>query len=189
MAAADFVPQRANTVQTWMVRIGGVTRAELLSRLQRAGVLLNEAAETLFADDRFTTSLLSTSVEVVSFSVAELGFPDGASFGDIVERANNIGLLLCPLEVGPHLRLQFIYQPEGFIGQPVSQNCAPPGSLTVASAPLAQDDDSPKGFYLRRIEGALWLRGYRSWAGHIWSPRDRLAFVRDQDLATSSTDR
>ena len=85
-------------------------------------------------------------------------------------------VLLCPLELGPHLRLQFTDQPEGSLGQPVSQNCAPPGSLTVASAPLAQDDETPKGFYLRRIEGVLWLRGYRSWPGHIWSPQDMFVF-------------
>jgi len=46
----------------------------------------------------------------------------------------------------------------------------------VASAPLAQDDETPKGFYLRRIEGVLWLRGYRSWPGHIWSPQDMFVF-------------
>jgi len=112
----------------------------------------------------------------LSLSVAELGFPDGATFAKIVERATRNGLLLCPLELGPHLRLQFTDQPEGSLGQPVSQNCAPPGSLTVASAPLAQDDETPKGFYLRRIEGVLWLRGYRSWPGHIWSPQDMFVF-------------
>jgi hypothetical protein len=45
------------------------------------------------------------------------------------------------------------------------------------SAPLAADDDIPKGFCLRRIDGVLWLRGYRSGPEHIWSPDDRLIFI------------
>ncbi len=168
MAADDFVPKRSSAVQTWTVHVGGVTKEDLLSRLQRAGVLLNEAAAALLADVRFITSSSSAPTKAVTLSVAELGFPEGATFAEIVERADRNGLLLCPLELGPHLRLQFTDQPEGYLGQPVSQNCAPPGSLTVASAPLAEDDEIPWGLYLRRIEGVLWLRGYRSWPGHIW---------------------
>ena len=41
---------------------------------------------------------------------------------------------------------------------------------------LSDDDEVPKGFYLRRIEGVLWLRGYRAGAEHVWSPDDRLLF-------------
>jgi hypothetical protein len=41
---------------------------------------------------------------------------------------------------------------------------------------LAQDESIPKGFYLRRIEGILWLRGYRSGPEHLYSPEDRFVF-------------
>ena len=34
----------------------------------------------------------------------------------------------------------------------------------------------PKGFYLRHIDGAPWLRGYRSGPEHVWSAQDRLLF-------------
>lgn len=163
------------------VSSGGVAKAELLSRLEAAGVLLNEAAHTLFADPRFTTSPAASRVDVVETSVAALGLPDGGTFAQIVERAAAQDLLLCPLELGPHLRLEFVDQEEGFIGQPLTQHRAPPGSLTLASAPLAEDEETPKGFYLRRIEGVLWLRGYRSWPGHPWSPQDMLAFIRRRD--------
>ena len=53
---------------------------------------------------------------------------------------------------------------------------APPGSITVVSDPLI-DDDVPKGFYPRRVDGVLWLRGYVSGPNHIWQPGDRLAFL------------
>jgi hypothetical protein len=163
------------------VRSGGVDKAELLARLEAAGVLLNEAGRTLFADPRFTTSASAGPVDVAATSVAALGFPEGATFAPIVERAAARGLFLCPLELGPHLRLQLPDPPEGSIGHPATQHRAPPGSLTLASAPLAEDDETPKGFYLRRIEGVPWLRGYRSWPGHRWSPEDMLVFVRRPD--------
>lgn len=165
------------------VRVGGVDKAELLSRLEAAGVLLNEAARTLFADPRFTTAATASSIDVVATSVESLGFPEGAILAPIVERAAAQELDLCPLELGPHLRLLLVDQPEGFVGQPVTRHRAPPGSLTLISAPLAEDDETPKGFYLRRIEGVLWLRGYRSWPGHPWSPEDKLVFMRRAQAA------
>lgn len=166
--SASWVPRK--------VRIGGIGKLELQSKLQLAGVQLNEAARVLFADARFTTSATDFLVDVVELSVASLGLGSGGMFDHIVERAAAVGLRLCPLELGPYLRLQYANQPEGCIGYPASQHRAPPGSITVASAPLADDEETPKGFYLRRIEGVLWLRAYRSWSGHVWSPEDAFVF-------------
>ncbi|MDA0708693.1 MAG: helicase, partial [bacterium] len=50
----------------------------------------------------------------------------------------------------------------------------------IASQILTEDDDFPKGFYLRRIKGVLWLRGYRSWPGHVWEPDDHFVFSEDK---------
>ncbi len=165
------------------IRVGGERKSELLCQLQLAGVRLNEAAQGLFADDRFTTSAFSSVIEIAELSVASLGLHNGATFAQIVEQGASIGLSVCPLELGPHFRLQFTDQPEGFLGPPLSQHRAPPGSVTVASTPLADDEDTPKGFYLRRIEGVLWLRGYRSWPGHLWNPEDVFVFSRHHNAA------
>jgi hypothetical protein len=169
---------------TRRIRVGGFSKSALLRQLEAAGVQLNEAARMLFAEDRFTTSQASSLLEIVELSVASLAFESGATFSQIVERATGRGLSLCPLEVGPHFRLQYTDQPEGFWGKPPSRHCAPPGSITVASALLANDDDTPKGFYLRRIQGVLWLRGYRSQPEHVWSPNDVFAFSRVPDAGT-----
>lgn len=160
------------------VQAGGLTKSELLAELRRNAVSLNESAERLFASEHFTVAASRYSVVAVELAVAALGFPQGAATAEIYARAEALGLGLCPLELGPHLRLQYLDQPEGYWGQPELQHQAPSGSITIASAPLADDDDFPKGFYLRRIKGALWLRGYRSGAEHIWSPGDRLLFRR-----------
>jgi hypothetical protein len=146
--------------------------------LNDAQVQLNLSARSLFADDRFTTSAVASLVATVQLSVQSLGLTAGATIVQIVEQAASADLSLCPLELGPHLRLQYTDQPEGSAGAPPAEHCAPPGSITVASVPLDDDDDTPKGFYLRRVDGILWLRGYRSWSGHIWSPDDVFVFLR-----------
>ena len=166
---------------TRMVRTGGLSKPELLAEFQKRGIELNDAGNALFAHSLFTTSATISVVETVEIPVVELGYQKGATTAQIHERAVRFGLSLCPLELGPHLRLQFLDQPEGFWGHPPSIHRAPPGSITVASHPLTQDDDDPKGFYLRCIKGVLWLRGYRCTAQHIWNPEDRLIFCVAHD--------
>lgn len=161
-----------------MVRIGGASKHELLAGMRAARVQLNPLALLLFERPEFTTAEKVSVVETVELSVSELGLEAGGTFDQVVESAKLAGLSLCPFELAPHLRLQFTDQPEGFIGHPPSHKRAPPGSLTVASVPFSEDDDVPKGFYLRRIEGVLWLRGYVSWAGHPWSAEDTFIFLR-----------
>jgi len=161
-----------------VVHAGGVTKSELLARLADAQIQLNQAAHELFADVRFTTSATAYVLETIESSVAELGLPCGGTLAQVVEQASAAGLSVCPLELGPHLRLQLTDQAEGSVGFPPSRHRAPPGSITVASAALADDERTPRGFYVRRIEGVLWLRGYRSGADHVWSPEDIFLFSR-----------
>ncbi len=61
------------------IRVGGERKSELLCQLQLAGVRLNEAAQGLFADDRFTTSAFSSVIEIAELSVASLGLHNGVS--------------------------------------------------------------------------------------------------------------
>jgi hypothetical protein len=158
------------------VQLGGQTKAELLERLVRGGVEINALGRVLFACDKFTTSDVRTELMTVELSVRSLGFPEGGTVSELFASATRLGLRLCPVELGPHLRLQFLDQPEGYLGQPVLQHRAPPGSITIASEILSGDDDFPKGFYLRRIEDTLWLRGYGCGRGDVWDPEDRFLF-------------
>lgn len=160
------------------VSIGGISSSELLAVLRSQSVQLNEAAEALFHDRRFTTLTRRQVVEIAALTVAELGFGEGATYGQLIARALERGLTECPLELGPHLRVQFLDQPDGADGAPVTHGRAPPGSITVASSPLDDGEDTAKGFYLRRVDSLLWLRGYWSWPGHIWAPEDVLVFAK-----------
>jgi hypothetical protein len=165
------------------VRIGGIGKRELLALLQNSGIELNKVGRELFAHERFAVYETPLIVETVEITVANLGFAQGAAMAKISERAVQLGLSLCPLELGPYLRLQYLDQPEGHIGHPLAQHRAPPGALTIASHQITEDDDIPKGFSLRRINGQLWLRGSRAAPGHVWSPEDHLAFAVSRNAA------
>ena len=172
---------------TRTVHVGGLTKSELIRELKRNSIAMNAHAERLFADDRFTTAGTRYSVTTVELSVRNLGFPRGATSAEIYQRAGELGLGLCPLALGPHLRLQYLDQPEGHRGKPTRQHQAPFGSITVASEKLTEDDDFPKGFYLRRIEGVLWLRGYSSGPEHVWEPDDHFLFVKKGSASAATT--
>ena len=146
------------------LQIGGQSKTDLLSSLGAHGIQFNKYAHMLFDDPGFTTSESSRWVVVTDVTVAELGLAAGSISADIFARARSFGLELCPLELAPHFRIQFLNQPEG-------------PYLTVASAKTRDDEAYPNGFYLRRLDGTLWLRGYRATADYPWEPTSRFVFL------------
>lgn len=162
---------RVERLQVW---VGGLSRRELMSRLSSRGILTNPHAETLLErvdfDDR-----ASRPVMVTERTVAELGLLSGARLSQIFEVAQQQGLLLCPVDTGPYLRMALKEQ-EASRDSVMSSGQAPDGGLTVAAEALSKDDEYPKGFYLRVVDGQAWLRGYRCDDEHTWSPDDRFIF-------------
>jgi hypothetical protein len=169
----NILPRAPSTV-----RIAGVDKPSLLHALAVHGVRLNQAAEGLFQDPRFAPFEHSYSVEIAYVSVAALGFSEGATYQRITARAFEQGLAECPLELGPHLRLQFLDQIEAPAAAPAGIRGAPPGSITIASRSLDDSELTPRGFYLRRLAGVSWLRGYWSPADHVWTASDVFVFLR-----------
>jgi hypothetical protein len=161
-----------------LVEIGAQTKSQLIQRLQENSILMNESAERIFADDRFVTSDTKHILQTVELTVGDLGYPQGATLAEIYSRAPQLGLELCPLELGPYLRLAYLDQPEGSFGSPIRQHKPPLGAVTIASQPMSEDTSTPKGFYVRRIDGALWLRGYSAEMTSVWSPDDHFVFCQ-----------
>jgi hypothetical protein len=170
----DGVPSGLPTT----VRVGALERVALLHALRAHGVLLNQAAELLFQHHRFQPDARERVFEIKAWSGADLGFSGGATYRDLTLRAHERGFQECPLELGPHLRMQYAEPldarpPEATLGQR-----APPGSVTVASAALEDGEQTPRGFYLVRRDGRQWLRGYRASKEHVWRAEDVLVFCR-----------
>ena len=115
--------------------------------------------------------------------MSDLGFPEGATIPVVYSKAEQLGLKLCLPELGPYLRMQYLDQPEGSTGKPVRKNRSPYGAITIASKKLSEDADFPRGFYLRKIEGKLWLRAYIADDLHVLDPEDHLIFCQNETLS------
>ncbi|MFH1608900.1 MAG: hypothetical protein ABH951_02720 [Patescibacteria group bacterium] len=101
--------------------------------------------------------------DLVSFSVEQLGFPNGATLEKIYERAKELDLELCPPQVGPELRLNYKDQPNGEY-------------LRIAMDSIADRDGSP-GVFLVACDGdGLWLDDDRGDLDSLWSGDDRFVF-------------
>lgn len=156
------------------VSVGGLSRRQLRKRLSSRGILVNGHAETLIEDIIFDDQD-SRPVVVTERTVAELGFPSGATLSQIFEVAQQQGLSLCPVDTAPYLRM-VLNEQVASRDSVMSSGSAPEGGLTVATEALSKDDEYPKGFYLRVVDGQAWLRGYRCDDEHTWSPDDRFIF-------------
>lgn len=155
------------------VKYGGLSKEDLLKRLIAENIHLNEYAVALWKSDAFVVSPREEIAEIVELSVHDLEFTDGATFEEIFCRIKQLGLYLCPLEIGPYLRLSYMDQEEEV---ETGKNKAPKGSITIFSKlEKTQDEEFPKGFYIRKIDGKLWLRGYICPIDYIWAPEARIA--------------
>ncbi|MCC7004435.1 hypothetical protein IT397_00745, partial [Candidatus Nomurabacteria bacterium] len=104
--------------------------------------------------------------ELVSFSVGQLGFPQGATTKEIYEKANELGLELCPAEVGPQLRLQYKDQPNE-------------ESLWIAMNAIADSDGYSRLWYVSRNGGGeSWLHADWDYPGGRWFSGRRFVFSR-----------
>ena len=77
-------------------------------------IAVGEWADEILGRPAFPFSKEKAEVDLVVLSVADLGFATkGASLRDIHSHALALGLELCPSEVGPVLRLNYLNQPVG----------------------------------------------------------------------------
>lgn len=115
------------------------------------------------------------TVRIVERTVAEFGLTDGGTRTQIFAAAEEHGLGLCPVVTGPYLRLAWSAQADSSTSV-MSTGHSSEGALNVASPALDDDVEFPKGFYLRVVDGQLWLRGYRCDDLYVFSPDVRFAF-------------
>jgi hypothetical protein len=160
------------------IEYGGLTKDELLTKLANEKIYLNKYANIIFNSSLFAASNEKRRINIVVFSVKDLGFANGATLSEIINKSLGIGLSLCAIDVGAYLRLGYFEQKEEIEFQ---KNKAPKGSITILSDPInIQDEDFPKGFYIRKIDGQLWLRGYICPMDYVWESDARIAMVYDK---------
>jgi hypothetical protein len=85
----------------------------LINKLKDNHFSFGYYANDIIRKNTFTVVLEEKEIQLIKISVAELGFKIGATYRNLCLRAKEIGLTLCPSEVGPQLRLQYKDQPSG----------------------------------------------------------------------------
>lgn len=148
------------------ISIGGVGKEELLKQLIDRGVQFNKYAHTLFEHTAFSIREKIVQVNLVRVNLHDLGISQPCTFAEIVSKASELDLNLCPLYLGAFLRLEYMDQAEG-------------PYLTVASLKPENDENFPNGFYVRNIENSLWLRGYRASDDYEWPVESEFIFLQN----------
>jgi len=92
------------------VEIGGKSAQQLEKDIEQIGKISPYAKNMLHSHD-FTTLKDPVSLGIVRLKVQDLGFSEWTTTDQIYKRAQELGLDLCPAEVGPHLRLKDQDQP------------------------------------------------------------------------------
>jgi hypothetical protein len=149
------------------VRLGVYKTADEYRKALQAGEhRCGEWVTNLFGKPACHCASEETDVDLVVLSVDDLGFKEGALYSQICEKAQAMGLDLCPAEVGPALRLAYENQPRG-------------ERLIIATKPFADSDDELDLFVMEVSGGGgLWLRGDCGPSDRYWEPDRRFVFMR-----------
>ena len=145
------------------IEIGGKTSEQLQTELIKAGFKIGDYAKFMLNSKDFKTSKKSEQANLVRLKVRDLFGNQNATTDEIYKKAAEVGLELCPAEVGPNLRLHYKNQPlnEWF---------------AVAMKQISGPGGSPNLFSLARSSGGVWLDS--RWAGpsRTWNPDNEFVF-------------
>lgn len=146
------------------IKLGNYKNAdEFRKTLKKNGFKIGDWANDILDKPAFTVAGAEEEIQLINISVADLGFKNGATYKDICAKAKELGLELCPNEVGPQLRLQYKDQPKGEY-------------LRIAMEPITDSDGILRIFRVVHGDDALWLDGGNGLSGRFWGAHDRFVF-------------
>lgn len=137
----------------------------LQKAIEVQGMRVGSWAADLLKNPDFKVASERADVNLVEVSVAGLGFTAYTRYDAICARAKELGLELCPSEVGPQLRLQYIDQPDDEY-------------LRIAMKAINGSDGDPFVFDVDRVDGGLWLHTDDGRPDFEWHPDNRFFFLR-----------
>lgn len=165
------------TFKTIKLGTGLKTADDFRKALKEANCSIGYLGNDILGKPAFKVADKETEVELIVVSNAELGFENGTTVKETYARAKELGLDLCPNEVGPQLRLQYKDQPKG-------------EWLLVAMEPITDSVGNVGVFHVeRRGDGKLWLGGSRGNPDHGWDASTRWVFLRRKSLDTLDLDK
>lgn len=146
------------------IEIGGKGAKTPIKEMREQDINISNYAMDMLESKDFKVMEETEDAVLVRLKVRDLGIKkDYSTTDDIYKRIEELGLELCPAEVGPQYRLQYQNQPMG-------------EWLYIGMKQIAVRGGGSSVFRLGRGGGGLWLD--RGWAspGRGWSPGDGFVF-------------
>lgn len=151
-------------ITRYNIEIGGQSEKQLGTVLQRSGMKISDYALHMMKQKEFKTAKDPEQIDVVRLTVGGLFNDQNVhTTDDIYRRAEELGLELCPAEVGPYLRLHLKDQPTG-------------EWLRIAMKQISVPGDRPHVFDLKRGDGGMWLSSRWASPASEWSPKREFVF-------------
>ncbi len=144
--------------KTIEIGTGLKTSYDFCKAIRDAGMGSTSWADDVLGKSEFVTAPIKAEVDLTMVSVRDLGFKEGATLGQIYARAKELGLELCPPEVGPQLRLQYPDQPMEM-------------SIFIAMEPIRHPDGELCVFTVQRNASGLWLDINCLGPDYVWDVR------------------
>ena len=135
------------------------TADQILRKLEERCILINHYAEAFISHPHFSSGQ-PEEMTVTIASLKELGLEKGATLDALFQHIQETPFKPCPPDTGFFLRLAWPDQPQSQNSVLTGTHNSPDQAVTVLSEMLETDDAFPKGLYLRKVDGNLWLRGY-----------------------------
>lgn len=125
---------------------------------------LRDEGSDILEKPEFTAATEPCEVDLVVMSVKDLGFKGDARYDQICAKAKELGLDLCPAEVGPQLRLQYSDQKRG-------------ERLIIAMETIRGSHGDLGVFSVGHGGSGRWLGAYVGNPDSVWYPNDQFVFV------------
>lgn len=140
---------------------GAKTFQEFEDAMTSKGYEFSDGSENAMKQSDFTVSNERKKIDLVVVSVESLGFPNGAEYSQIKNRAQELGFQLAPAELGPQLRLQYDDQPND-------------ESLYIGMKEIGKSIFN----VVRFLDGEAWLDATSADKMFKWERDTRFVFVR-----------
>lgn len=145
------------------VGIGGKSREQLISEMVALGISISRGTKPMMNNPDLVVGENREELKLVRLTVADLGFQTCVTTDQIYERAQALGLELCPPDTGPNYRLQYK-------DQPLNE------WVYIGMKQITDSVGNPSVFSLGRYGDVLWLSHYGTNGDYQWNPDDEFVF-------------
>lgn len=156
--------QEISVWKTIKLGTGLKTADEFRKAIADNDLRLGDWGSNILGKPEFTAATEPSEVNLVRMSVKDLGFKGNARFAEICARGKELGLELCPSEVGPQLRLQYLDQPKN-------------EWLIIAMEAIRDSQGLLDAFGVGHVDEGRWLNACYGHPDSTWNPDYQFVFV------------